>query len=236
METCFGEVLRIQRLLRKPLLLRIIKGMYTLIIRYLEDMLCSLQGTWHSVSLTIIQSTWSPASLMMSLVLAGLRTQKKSFLNTCDLVYRLNNLVAETTIEGKYATFFYGVFSLEQNKLVYTNAGHNPPLIARKNVDVSFLEVKSGCAVGVIDSPDFTTEKLVLQRGDLILFYTDGVTEAFNTNGEEFSENRLKNVLTSLVSLPVEQITSGILENVLLFSGEAPQSDDITVLALRYKL
>jgi len=108
-------------------------------------------------------------------------------------------------------------------------------LISRNNNDVSFLQVESGCALGAIENPHVITEKIVIKHGDLFLLYTDGVTEAFNKNDELFSDERLENEFISIANLPAEQVVSEILEKVLLFSDGAPQSDDITILALRYK-
>ncbi len=193
-----------------------------------DDNLCFLIGD--------VSGKGVPAALFMAVTKTLIKGIAMQTNDPAEILRQVNDEAVQNNETCMFVTVFLAILNIKTGEMNFANAGHNPPLIVRKNADASFLEVKSGCAVGVIDSPDFTTESLVLQRDDLILFYTDGVTEAFNNSGEEFSEDRLENALTKLMDLPVEKIVSGILENVLLFSGEAPQSDDITVLALRYKL
>jgi len=191
------------------------------IIRYNEKTI--------GVAIGDVAGKGAPASLMMSLILAGLRTQKKSFLNTCDLVYRLNNLVAETTIEGKYATFFYGVFSLEQNKLVYTNAGHNPPFLIKADGTIVRLE-RGGIVLGFLPDWEYLQDEVDWNPEDIFIAYTDGITEAMNTAGEEFGEERLTALVLQNRSLNVFDIKNTILSAVKEFSGKDSPVDDMTLV------
>lgn len=191
------------------------------IIRYNEKTI--------GVAIGDVAGKGAPASLMMSLILAGLRTQKKSFLNTCDLVYRLNNLVAETTVEGKYATFFYGVFSLEQNKLIFTNAGHNPPFLIKADGTIVRLE-KGGIVLGFLPDWEYLQDEVDWNPEDIFIAYTDGITEAMNSAGEEFGEERLTALVLQNRSLNVFDIKNTILSAVKEFSGKDAQDDDMTLV------
>ena len=181
------------------------------------------------VAIGDVSGKGAPASLMMALILAGLRTQKKSFLNTCDLVYRLNNLVAETTVEGKYATFFYGVFSLAQNKLIYTNAGHNLPFLIKADGRIVRLD-KGGIVLGFLPDWEYIQDEVRWEPGDLFLAYTDGVTETMNSAGEEFGEERLTKLVLQKRGNSVFELKKIILSAVEEFSGKDAPDDDMTLV------
>ncbi len=191
------------------------------IIRYNEKTI--------GVAIGDVAGKGAPASLMMALILAGLRTQKKSFLNTCDLVYRLNNLVAETTIEGKYATFFFGVFSLTQNKLIFTNAGHNPPFLIKADGTIVRLE-KGGIVLGFIPDWEYIQHEVSWEPGDLFIAYTDGVSETMNSAGEEFGEERLINLMLQKRDKNVFELKNIIISAVEEFSGKDAPDDDMTLV------
>jgi len=193
-----------------------------------DDKLCFLVGD--------VSDKGVPAALFMAVTKTLIKSIAMGTDNPSEILKRVNSETFKDNESCMFVTAFVAVLNIKTGVLRFANAGHNPPLLAEKNKNVSFLQVESGCALGVIERPDFVTENLVLKNGDLVFLYTDGVTEAFNEKGEEFSENRLKNELASAADLSAEQIVEKVLEKVSQFSGDAPQSDDITVLALRYKL
>ncbi len=171
----------------------------------------------------------APASLMMALILAGLRSQKKSFLTACDMVYRLNNLLAETTIEGKYATFFYAIFALDKNKIIYTNGGHNAPLLIKSDGSIHKLE-QGGIVIGYIVNWEYKQEKIDWDPGDLFVSYTDGVTEAMNRNQEEFGEERLIKIIMENRTRPIYELKEKIISAIKEFSGNDSPEDDLTLV------
>jgi len=171
----------------------------------------------------------APASLMMALILAGLRSQKKSFLTACDMVYRLNNLLAETTIEGRYATFFYAIFALEQNKIIYTNGGHNAPLLVKSDGSIHLLE-NGGIVLGYIPDWEYKQEEIDWDPGDLFVAYTDGVTEAMNKNLEEFGEERLRSIILENKHRSIYELKERIISAIKEFSDTDSPEDDLTLV------
>lgn len=171
----------------------------------------------------------APASLMMALILAGLRSQKKSFLTACDMVYRLNNLLAETTIEGRFATFFFALFSLNRNKIIYTNGGHNAPLLIKANGDIQTLE-SGGIVLGYIADWEYKQEEVDWEPGDLFVAYTDGVTEAMNNKQEEFGEERLTKIILKNRNHSIYKLKESIISAIKEFSGTDSPEDDLTLV------
>ncbi len=183
----------------------------------------------YAIAIGDVSGKGAAASLMMSLLLAGLRSQKKSFLTACDMVYRLNNLLAEATLDGFYATFFFAIFALDQNKLIYTNAGHNPPLLIKANGDLVRLE-KGGIVLGYLPEWEYEQGELAWNPGDVLLAYTDGITETMNADGEEFGEERLTQLLHSVRNRSVFEIKETIFRTIKEFSGTDAQDDDQTLV------
>lgn len=176
----------------------------------------------------------APAALMMTLILAGLRSQKQTFLTVCDMVYRLNNLLYESTIEGTYATFFYGVISVEKGKLYYTNAGHNPPFLIKADKNVHKLDV-GGIVLGYIPDFNYTQDEVDFEQGDLFVAYTDGITETMNDKEEEFGEDRLVNIIIENHSAKVYEIKEAIIRAIKDFSKSDAFDDDLTLLICKHE-
>jgi len=175
----------------------------------------------------------APAALMMTLILAAIRSQKKTFLNVCDSVYRLNNLLYESTIEGKYATFFFAIISLEKNRLIYTNAGHNPPIFIKANSDIVRL-TQGGVVLGFQADQEYIQNTIELSPGDLLLAYTDGVTETMNAAEEEFGEERLIKLVLANRERNAFELRELILSELNSFSGFENPADDITLVICKY--
>lgn len=176
----------------------------------------------------------APAALMMTLILAGLRSQKKTFLTVCDIVCRLNNLLYESIIEGKYATFFYSIFAQDQNKLIYTNAGHNPPIIFKTTGEIIRL-TKGGIVLGFLADQEYIQDKVEFNKGDLFLAYTDGVTETMNRSEEEFGEKRLIELVKSNIHLSGFDLKEKIIEELKIFSDFEKPDDDITLIICKHE-
>ncbi len=183
----------------------------------------------YAIAIGDVSGKGAGASLMMALLLAGLRSQKKSFFTACDMVYRLNNLLTEATIEGLYATFFFAIFSLNRNKLIFTNAGHNPPLLAKADGTIVRLET-GGIVLGYLAEWEYEQSELDWEPGDVLLAYTDGITETLNDSGEEFGEERLIQLLQSNRQRSVYDIRNTIFHAIKEFSGTDAQDDDQTLV------
>lgn len=174
------------------------------------------------------------AAIMMSLLLAGFRAYKKSHFAVCEIVARLNNLLEESVSAYRYATFFYGIISIEENSITYTNAGHNPPIIISKNGECKKLGT-GGLVLGYLPNETYRQEEVDLSHGDLIILYTDGITEAMNIDSEEFGEQRLLKTIKKNQHKNSYDIKKSILYDLQLFTGYSEPDDDATLVVIKYK-
>ena len=135
-----------------------------------------------------------------------------------------------------FVTAFVGVLDLESGEFTYVNAGHNPPVIYHAEENrCDFLDVKKNFVLGPMDGIPFAEQKISLKRGDLIFLYTDGVTEALNVANEEYLPDRLIAFMNSTdCRVDLETLLKNVRADVAEHVGEADQSDDITMFALRF--
>ena len=134
-------------------------------------------------------------------------------------------------VESRFATAFYGHLSPE-GQLTYCNAGHNPPLLIRKD-RVERLET-GGLILGLFEHATFEEETVRVSPGDILVTFSDGVTEALSLLGEEYGEERLLECTTQFRDKSVPDLLEAILASVRQFTAGAVQSDDVTALVLRY--
>lgn len=174
-----------------------------------------------------------PAALFMAvsnmLVRSIAQTVPQS--NTC--INEVNKLLCKTSVDSMFVTLFYGIIDYRTGKIDYTNAGHNPPYILHKNGEAESLPYSQNFIAGVFDDIEYRNDSYLLKEGDALVLYTDGITEAFNTGKEQFGENRLKNTLCKSTYENAESIITEIYSDLSEFVGEAPQSDDITLMIIR---
>jgi sigma-B regulation protein RsbU (phosphoserine phosphatase) len=173
------------------------------------------------------------AAIMMSLLLAGFRAYKKSTLTVCEVVARLNNLLEESVSEGHYATLVYLTLSTAENKIIYTNAGHNPPIVLRADGSLERL-MGGGIVVGYLPNEVYSQINITFRKGDILFCYTDGLTEAINVDGIEFGEDRLLQILKKNSQLNSYQLKNLILDEVNKFTGMKEFSDDLTIVIVKY--
>ena len=175
-----------------------------------------------------------PASLMMANIQAFLQVICRQDLQIEEATAIINDLVTENTTEGRFITFFWGVVNTRQKKIKYVNAGHNPPLLLRNN-KVKKLD-RGGIILGVMKTFNpYIFEEVDLQEDDLLVLFTDGVSEAMNNQGEEFGEERLEEVANALKNGSAGEILDGIKQEVQNFTEGNAQSDDITMITLKVK-
>ncbi len=174
------------------------------------------------------------AAIMMSLVLAGFRAYQKSKLAVCEVVARLNNLLEESVSDGRFATLFYAIISTQDNKITYTNAGHNPPYLFRTNGEYEEL-TGGGIVLGFLANQIYKQKTIPFTSGDLLINYTDGITEALNISGEEFGEKRLINVIQNNLHLSSYDLKNLILTEVNQFTQSSEISDDQTLVIVKYE-
>jgi sigma-B regulation protein RsbU (phosphoserine phosphatase) len=148
-------------------------------------------------------------------------------------VVRLNQFLLDRTGGEKYATLFYSLLH-DDGRLSYVNAAQCPPIVIRAQGERIELEA-TGMPVGLMEGAEFTLESLLLSPGDLVVIYSDGVTEAQNQNREFFGKKRLNEILRAHAKESCSAIHDAIQEGVAAFTEGAPQSDDITVVVLEYR-
>lgn len=145
-----------------------------------------------------------------------------------------NDILCEDNDECIFVTTFYAVFDPATGSLTYVNGGHPPPLLVHRDGTTEFLPMTGGSALGIMDGIPFAQKTIQLRPGDYVIMYTDGVTEAFNPQNEEFTQERLpplfEHRLVSDVNIAVERIVAAVDAH----ANGAPQSDDITCVALHF--
>ncbi|MFA6129191.1 MAG: SpoIIE family protein phosphatase [Bacteroidales bacterium] len=173
------------------------------------------------------------AAIFMAVSRTLIRATGIKGISTVDCMNYVNRLLCNESVSCMFVTVFYGILNTANGEVEYVNAGHNPPYIVSGN-GISKVEMTDGTILGCLDDFEYRSKKVVLQPGDLLYLYTDGVTEAFNTHEELYEEERLENFLKNHLSNPIEEVVKESFQDVAEFSKGAPQSDDITVLAVRY--
>ncbi len=133
-----------------------------------------------------------------------------------------------------FVTVFYAVIDRRDGTMVYANGGHNRPYVIPAGGPPQPLPLTGDMALGVMEGMDYSSATLVLQPGDTLFLFTDGVSEAMNPVDEEFGETRLEVVLAQVAHQPVGVLLESVTNAVRDFAAEAPQSDDITCLVVRY--
>jgi sigma-B regulation protein RsbU (phosphoserine phosphatase) len=175
------------------------------------------------------------AALIMSVVQASLRilaTEENVSLAT--LAARMNRFLHRSTGSNAYATFFYAQIDERLRQLRYVNAGHNPPCLLRCSADQSIEELPAGgTVIGLFPQTSYEEGVLDLQPGDVLIAFTDGVTEALNPSEEEFGDERLKNLLRRSAHLPVDEMASMIASELKSWMDTAAQYDDLTFILVK---
>jgi sigma-B regulation protein RsbU (phosphoserine phosphatase) len=133
-----------------------------------------------------------------------------------------------------FVTTFYGVLDPKLNRLIYVNAGHNPPIMVSSNKGKPVDQLgTTGPALGIFESTSWTQKITTFAPGDVLLLYTDGITEAQNKAGEFFDEQRLLNVLRTSKDQPAAKIQQAVLRALNRFTGSAPRDDDVALIVIR---
>lgn len=176
-----------------------------------------------------------PAALLMATLQASLRTIATEGAPLDQLAERLNRYACEHSLGGqRFTTAVIAEFDPETRQLSYINAGHNSPIVRRANGAIERLE-SSGLPLGIHPDASFLSAQIQLQPSDTLVLFTDGVVEAFNSAGEEFSDGRWVNIIRSLPPASAQNTLRALMRTVDDFVGATRQSDDITCLVLQTK-
>jgi sigma-B regulation protein RsbU (phosphoserine phosphatase) len=175
-----------------------------------------------------------PAALVMAAIVASLRSQAHQHIASMPrLAAALNVQMYDWTDTGGFVTLFYACLDCVERRLRYVSAGHNPPVLVRASGQVLSLSEAGGLPLGVIPGATYEQAEISLSSGDVLVAYTDGVTEACNEQQEEFGETRLIQAVLNATPCPAHQIWQSVLGAVREWCAGAAQSDDITALVMK---
>lgn len=195
-----------------------------------------------ALALADISGKGIAAALLMASVQSALHAQLRfaggmraaapgGRLSTADLMTRISQQLYENTPPEKYATFFLSLYDDETGRLLYTNAGHCPPILVQDG-KAAPLEGNS-LVVGLLPNASYEEQSIELHPGDLLAVFSDGVPEAENADGEQFGEERLSALLVELADQPLEEIVRAVTERVMGWAHDREAQDDTTILLAR---
>lgn len=176
-----------------------------------------------------------PAAMFMMKAKSTIKSFAKPNSSVDKIISRANESLCENNEAEMFVTNWTGIVDLSTGALEYVNAGHNPPLVCHSDGDFEYIKTKPGFVLAGLECSRYSQNSLQLAKGDVLFLYTDGVTEAMNEQDELYGERRLQEVLNKVKDKSMEEICQAVREDVALFVGRAPQSDDITMLAFRYE-
>jgi len=175
-----------------------------------------------------------PAALFMAMAKTLIKSRAADDRSTASILTHVNDELSVDNQACMFVTVFAGILNIRSGELVYTNAGHNPPYIRKKDGTLQRLDQRHGPAIGAMEGMVYKEERDTLEPGDLLFLYTDGVTEAIDTENHLFSEDRLKDLLTAKSTKDAQTAVDHTVAAVITFEGEAERTDDVTVLALEF--
>ena len=187
-----------------------------------------------------------PAALVMAVTNSLFRSISAHEEQPEDIVSLMNKAFSQQNTQDMFLTLFLGVLDLTTGKLDYCNAGHNAPVLVSvhelselneksKNSKVESVNVLANLPLGIVEDFPYLAQSMQLEKGDMLFLYTDGLTEAENSDHDQFGEQRMAEVLASLIDSRPRHVSDTMQAAVEAFVGEAEQSDDLTMMAIRYQ-
>jgi phosphoserine phosphatase RsbU/P len=174
-----------------------------------------------------------PAAIFMAVSRTLIRATGLKGVTASECMHYVNNLLCNESVNSMFVTVFYGILNTATGEVEYVNAGHNPPYLLSSS-GISKIEMTGGIALGILEDVNFKSKIIEMTPGEKLFLYTDGITEAFNMEQIAYGEDKLKNLLNQRLHLPIETIIKDSFTDVNVFVDAAPQSDDITMLAIAY--
>lgn len=194
--------------------------------------LIPLPGGALGVAVGDVSGKGIPAALLMSMLHAALHVQMDGAPEPAGLIDRLNRILYDSTSPEQFATFFFGVYDREASRLRFTNGGHNFPILLRKDGSVEGLAA-GGTVLGFVPEAKYEEGRVDLAADDLLVFYSDGVTEEAREDEEQFGEERLIDAVRRHRTEPAASIVEAVRRDVARFSGRERFGDDFTLIVLR---
>lgn len=171
-----------------------------------------------------------PAALFMVMAKSLIRSAAENNTHPEEIIAKANNGLSRDNEQDMFVTVFLGIYNTKTRELTYTSAGHNPPFIVSENGQVKRVNPKPGLVLGPFEDVPYTSESMVLEPGDGLFVYSDGVNEAMNRVNEEYEYDRLEKVLASVPGADAKTLVNEVIIDLEKFVDGAPPSDDITIL------
>ncbi len=191
-----------------------------------EDRLCFCVGD--------VSGKGVPAALFMAVTRTMIKSKASDDRSTASILTFVNEEISQENPNCMFVTLWVGVLDIRTGEVTYTNAGHNPPYLKRVDGSLEKLDMRHGPVVGAVEGLVYGEDKLEFNSEDLLLAFTDGVTEEIDVSGKLYGEMRLEALLSEMTDVSVERSVQDVVASVREFQGESAQDDDITVLALQY--
>jgi sigma-B regulation protein RsbU (phosphoserine phosphatase) len=192
-----------------------------------------LPGGAYLIAIADVAGKSVPAAMLMATYQASLKTLAATPSTLTELVSSMNNYACGNSQGGRrFTTTFLAEYDPASRRLTYVNAGHNPPMLRRKNGNLERL-TEGGLPLGIIEGAPYASDSTTIQTGDWLAIFTDGVTEAENTAAQEYGEERLMAALNANIATSPQVLLNGIMIDIDRFAAGAPQHDDITLMLLK---
>jgi sigma-B regulation protein RsbU (phosphoserine phosphatase) len=175
-----------------------------------------------------------PAALFMAITKTLLRAKSSITKKPQEIIMKMNDDLCKDNETSMFVTFFLGVLNIRTGELEYCNAGHNPPLIRKDDEGFNYFNIDRNIPLGITEEFDMTTNTMFLKPNDIFFIYTDGVTEAMDNDNIEYSEMKLVKTLSDHKDDSVNSMLKNMLFSVEMHAGGADQSDDITMMVVKY--
>jgi phosphoserine phosphatase RsbU/P len=174
-----------------------------------------------------------PSALFMSLVYSLMRAEAAGGGAPAKVLQKVNRYLLEINVEEMYVTLLYGILDFSSGEFSYARAGHPPPYILDESGEQIQQPIALGQPLGLFDDPVLDEQSLKLPPGGLALIYSDGLSEASDSQGEEFGATRLQSILSASIQKTPQEICGCLWEQVQVYTAELPQQDDFTVVSIR---
>jgi serine phosphatase RsbU (regulator of sigma subunit) len=175
-----------------------------------------------------------PAALYMTVTRTLIHATAKEKLDPAQTLLKVNRLLLESSPQGLFITTFYGILCEDTGMFEYTNAGHNQPILIRKNTEEPILLEKGGMPLGVASDLNIVNKTISVDKDDILILYTDGVTEAQSPDGKFYGMYRLEHFLLGAPLTSMDHLLDSLDKNILVFQKGFPPTDDLTIIALHH--
>ncbi len=191
-----------------------------------EDRFCFVIGD--------VSGKGAPGALFMAVSKTLIKSRAMDDNSTASILTHVNEELSQNNENCMFVTLFIGILNVKTGEMLYSNAGHNPPYLLRRDGTTFRFDELHGPVLGALEGMTYTEDQITIKENDKIFLYTDGVSEAMDIEDNLYTEERLANLMTKIRDYSIKDIIETVVKDVKGHIGKAEQSDDITVLAMNY--